>query len=275
MKLANQATTRATRHESNNAFLDSARIESQDILPKVEVAPLDIRAQEPLVNAFEQNQPSLEQQIDQVSDGLFVGPAFNTDDINVRLDQLDMIDLLPLENLESPINDLDLLTGFNQDMLFDAKDMVNMINEIRDMAMSSAGAGWEGNHGTTWDGPFSGETQMGDSWSKWEGDGFETYYTHNGEETSEEEYNAAKKADDNGEYYTPSKGSSNSSDDDNDDENGNKITPEAEGPMSRGRWFIDPLVPEQLVSNKIEEIDVLAHQMPMFIGVQQATTPFF
>ncbi len=86
MKLANQAPTRATRHESNNAFLASARIESQDILPKVEVATLDIHAQDPLVNEFEQNQPSLEQQIDHVSDGLFVGPAFNTDDINVRLD---------------------------------------------------------------------------------------------------------------------------------------------------------------------------------------------
>ena len=202
-----------------------------------------------------------------------------------------MIELQPLDDLQPPINEHDLLTDFDQSMLFDAKDMVNMVNAIKDMAMSAAGAGWEGNHGTTWDGPYTGETQQGDSWSKWEGDDFETYYTHNGEETSEEEYNAAKDADDNGEYYTPSKGSSNSSDDDDggfwdslldwlsggddDDENGNNITAEAEGPMSRGRWFIDPLVPEQLVTNHIEGIDVSTHQMPMFVGVQQATTPFF
>jgi len=53
MKLTNQASTRATRHEAKNAFLASAKIESQDILPKVEVAPFDINAQDPIVNAFE------------------------------------------------------------------------------------------------------------------------------------------------------------------------------------------------------------------------------
>ena len=53
MKLTNQASTRATRHEAKNAFLASAKIESQDILPKVEVAPFDINAQDPIVSAFE------------------------------------------------------------------------------------------------------------------------------------------------------------------------------------------------------------------------------
>ncbi len=53
MKLANQASTHTTRHESKNALLTSSMIESQDILPKVEVAPFDINAQDPIVNAFE------------------------------------------------------------------------------------------------------------------------------------------------------------------------------------------------------------------------------
>lgn len=296
MKLTNQASTHATRRESDNALLTSSRIEGQEVFPKVEVASSDLKLQDPLVNTFEQNQPSLEQQIDQVSDDLFVGPAFNADDINVNLDQLDMIDLSPLENLQPPINEHDLLTEFDQSMLFDARDMVNLMNEIQDMAMGQAGAGWDDNHFTTWDGPFEGETQQGDTWSQWEGEGFDTHWTHNSEATTEEEYNAAKEAFDNDEYYTPSKGSSNSSDDDDeggggfwgkvwdwltgdddDDANANEITPQSEAGKGMGRIYSSSydLVPDTLVSNHIEAMDVSAHQMPMFIGVQQATTHLF
>ncbi|KZR66519.1 hypothetical protein [Prochlorococcus sp. MIT 1306] len=285
MKLTNQASTRATLLESDNAFLTSPSIESQEVSPKVEAAFSDLKLKDPLVNTFEQNQPLL----DQLQDNLFVDIGFNADDINVNLD---MIDISPLENLQPPIREHDLLTEFDQSMLFDAKDMINMMNEIKDMAMSTAGAGWEGNHGTTWDGPFTGETQAGDSWSQWEGEGFDTYWTHNGEETTEEEYKAAKAADDNGEYYTPSYGSSNSSDDDDGgggfwgkvwdwltggDDDTNGITHESEAGKGMGRIYayVDDLVPETLATNHIEEIDVSAHQMPMFVGVQQATTHLF
>ena len=285
MKLTNQASTRATLLEPDNAFLNSPRIESQEVSPKVEAAFSDLKLKDPLVNIFEQNQPSL----DQLQDHLFVDIGFNTDDINVNLD---MIDISPLENLLPPIREHDWLTEFDQSMLFDAKDMVNMMNEIKDMVLSTAGAGWDGNHGTTWDGPFTGETQAGDSWSQWEGEGFETYWTHNGEATTEEEYNAAKEADDNGEYYTPSKGSSNSSDDDDDgggfwgnlwdwltgdDDDTNGITHESEAGKGMGRIYSSfyDIVPETLVSNYVEDIEVSVHQMPMFIGVQQATTHLF
>ena len=160
MKLTNQASTHATLRESDNAFLTSARIESQEVSPKVEAAFSDLKLKDPLVNTFEQNQPSLDQHVDQLQDNLFVDIGFNADDINVNLD---MIDISPLENLRPPIDVHDFLTEFDQSMLFDAKDMVNMMNEIKDMAMGTAGAGWDGNHGTTWDGPFTGETQAGDS----------------------------------------------------------------------------------------------------------------
>ncbi|KZR78091.1 hypothetical protein [Prochlorococcus marinus] len=208
-----------------------------------------------------------------MSDGLFVGPAFNTDDINVQFDQIDMIELESLDNLEPPISKHDLLTGFNQDMFFDVKDMANMMNEIKDMAMSQAnyGANGDGAHFHTWE---SDEAKRGDNWSMWSGDGFETHYTHNGEPTTKAEYDAAKKAAQAGKDHPTGTNSSNSSDE-NDEEKGNDIIAPRDWPDGRGHWFINGLVPEQLVSNRIEEIDVSAHQMPMFIGVQQATTHLF
>jgi len=103
-----------------------------------------------------------------LSDGLFVEPAFNADDITVQVDHLDMIELEPLENLAPPINERDLLTEFDQSMLFDAKDMVNVMNELRDMAMSQAnyGANGDGETSLTW---RSSEAKWSDNWSKWGG----------------------------------------------------------------------------------------------------------
>lgn len=110
-----------------------------------------------------------------MSDGLFVEPAFNDDDITVQVDQLeqiDMIELEPLENLAPPIIEHDLLTEFDQSMLFDAKDMVNVMNELRDMAMSQAnyGANGDGETSSTWrnsEAKWSDIGQSGEAKKSW------------------------------------------------------------------------------------------------------------
>ena len=58
MKLKNQASTRATLQEAKNGFLASERSESQEVSPRVEAAFSDLKIKDPLVNIFEQNQPS-------------------------------------------------------------------------------------------------------------------------------------------------------------------------------------------------------------------------
>lgn len=214
-----------------------------------------------------------------------------------------MIELEPLENLRPPINERDLLTEFDQSMLFDAKDMVDLVNELRDMAMSQANYGedgevepsstWpngSGDHFHTWE---SDEAMLGDNWSKYSGKGFDTHYTHNAGSTTQEEYDDAKKSAQAGKYHPTGTNSSDSSDDGDGGggllgkildwftggggDDANEITPESEAGKGMGRIYssVYDLVPETLVSNHIEAMDVIAHQMPMFIGVQQATTHLF